>query len=189
MAHFERKQADLREKKYQLRFFKVLISWMNWAFWNVRLPLIYLGVTAADRKRVEAVLDKDADRAPPEPLSTAFSGEGQQQRVAVARQWAIQGKFFADRPTNRVLPAAVSNAIAEPDLNELEGTTVVLVATLNMMRYSRRIVRMLDGQTVLECVVAVILALDFVQSKRDIIMTEAESGVVINLIQWPCGHW
>src|SRR6187551_2225742 len=60
VAHFnERKRADLRKKNIGFVFQSFNLIDELTVFENVELPLIYLGVSAVDRKkRVEAVLDK-----------------------------------------------------------------------------------------------------------------------------------
>ena len=60
VAHFnERKRADLRKKNIGFVFQSFNLIDELTVFENVELPLIYLGVSSADRKsRVEAVLDK-----------------------------------------------------------------------------------------------------------------------------------
>ncbi|MEO8770393.1 MAG: ATP-binding cassette domain-containing protein, partial [Ferruginibacter sp.] len=60
VAHFnERKRADLRKKNIGFVFQSFNLIDELTVFENVELPLIYLGVSSADRKkRVEEVLDK-----------------------------------------------------------------------------------------------------------------------------------
>ena len=120
-------------------------------FENVELPLIYLGVKESERKkRVEEVLDKMQIMHRQNHFPQQLSG-GQQQRVAVAR--AVVNKphlILADEPTGN-LDSSNGNEVMEllTDLNE-QGTTIVMVThSEHDARYSHRIVRMLDGQTVL----------------------------------------
>ena len=121
-------------------------------FENVELPLIYTGVKAADRKkRVEEVLDKMQIMHRRNHYPQQLSG-GQQQRVAVARAVVNKPKLIlADEPTGN-LDSSNGNEVMQllTELNEA-GTTVVMVThSEHDARYSHRIIRMLDGQTVTE---------------------------------------
>ena len=121
-------------------------------FENVELPLIYTGVKAADRKkRVEEVLEKVQIMHRRNHYPQQLSG-GQQQRVAVARAVVNQPKLIlADEPTGN-LDSSNGNEVMEllTNLNE-QGTTIVMVThSEHDARYSHRIIRMLDGQTVTE---------------------------------------
>jgi putative ABC transport system ATP-binding protein len=77
---------------------------------------------------------------------------GQQQRVAVARAVVNNPKLIlADEPTGN-LDSSNGNEVMQllTDLNE-KGTTIIMVThSEHDARYSHRIIRMLDGQTVTE---------------------------------------
>jgi len=77
---------------------------------------------------------------------------GQQQRVAVARAVVNSPKLIlADEPTGN-LDSSNGNEVMEllTNLNE-QGTTIIMVThSEHDARYSHRIIRMLDGQTVTE---------------------------------------
>ena len=125
-------------------------------FENVELPLIYLGEKSAERKRrVEEVLDKMQIMHRRNHYPQQLSG-GQQQRVAVARAVVNNPKLIlADEPTGN-LDSHNGNEVMQllTDLNE-QGTTIVMVThSEHDARYSHRIVRMLDGQTVMENIMA-----------------------------------
>jgi putative ABC transport system ATP-binding protein len=134
VAHFnERKRADLRKR-------------------NMELPLIYLGIKSDERKkRAEAVLDKVQIMHRRNHYPQQLSG-GQQQRVAVARAVVNNPKLIlADEPTGN-LDSSNGNEVMQmlTDLNE-QGTTIIMVThSEHDARYSHRIIRMLDGQTVTE---------------------------------------
>jgi len=121
-------------------------------FENVELPLIYLGVKSDERKkRVEAVLDKMQIMHRRNHYPQQLSG-GQQQRVAVARAVVNNPKLIlADEPTGN-LDSSNGNEVMQllTELNE-QGTTIIMVThSEHDARFSHRIIRMLDGQTVTE---------------------------------------
>ncbi len=112
--------------------------------------MIYTGVKPAERKkRVEYVLDKVQIMHRRNHYPQQLSG-GQQQRVAVARAVVNNPKLIlADEPTGN-LDSNNGNEVMEllTELNE-QGTTIIMVThSEHDARYSHRIIRMLDGQTV-----------------------------------------
>jgi len=153
VAHFnERKRADLRKNNIGFVFQSFNLIDELTVFENVELPLIYTGVKAADRKkRVEQVLDKVQIMHRRNHYPQQLSG-GQQQRVAVARAVVNHPKLIlADEPTGN-LDSSNGNEVMQllTELNE-QGTTIVMVThSEHDARYSHRIIRMLDGQTVTE---------------------------------------
>jgi putative ABC transport system ATP-binding protein len=115
---------------------------------NVELPLIYRGISGAERHAMalgalEAVGLKGWARHTPGELSG-----GQQQRVAIAR--AIVAKpavLLADEPTGN-LDSARSREIMEllAGFNRELGITVVMVThEREMAAYARSVVHFLDG--------------------------------------------
>ena len=153
VAHFnERRRADLRKNNIGFVFQSFNLIDELTVFENVELPLIYTGVKAADRKkRVEQVLDKVQIMHRRNHYPQQLSG-GQQQRVAVARAVVNHPKLIlADEPTGN-LDSNNGNDVMQllTELNE-QGTTIVMVThSEHDARYSHRIIRMLDGQTVTE---------------------------------------
>ncbi len=153
VAHFnERKRADLRKRNIGFVFQSFNLIDELTVYENVELPLIYTGTKAADRKkRVEEVLDKMQIMHRKNHYPQQLSG-GQQQRVAVARAVVNNPKLIlADEPTGN-LDSSNGNEVMQmmTDLNE-QGTTIVMVThSEHDARYSHRIIRMLDGQTVTE---------------------------------------
>jgi len=153
VAHFnERKRADLRKNNIGFVFQSFNLIDELTVFENVELPLIYTGVKSADRKkRVEQVLDKVQIMHRRNHYPQQLSG-GQQQRVAVARAVVNHPKLIlADEPTGN-LDSNNGNEVMQllTELNE-HGTTIVMVThSEHDARYSHRIIRMLDGQTVTE---------------------------------------
>lgn len=153
VAHFnERKRADLRKKNIGFVFQSFNLIDELTVFENVELPLIYLGIKSDERKRrVEEVLEKVQIMHRRNHYPQQLSG-GQQQRVAVARAVVNNPKLIlADEPTGN-LDSTNGNEVMEmlTDLNE-QGTTIIMVThSEHDARYSHRIIRMLDGQTVTE---------------------------------------
>jgi len=153
VAHFnERRRADLRKTNIGFLFHIVNLIDELTVFENVELPLIYTGVKSADRKkRVEQVLDKVQIMHRRNHYPQQLSG-GQQQRVAVARAVVNHPKLIlADEPTGNLDSNNGNEVMALlTELNE-QGTTIVMVThSEHDARYSHRIIRMLDGQTVTE---------------------------------------
>jgi putative ABC transport system ATP-binding protein len=116
---------------------------------QVALPLTYRGATNRRRAALSALhMVGLADRAGHKP--TQLSG-GQQQRVAIAR--ALVGKptiILADEPTG-ALDTKTSVDVMEifRRLNERSGITIAFVThEPQVANYTRRIVRVLDGEIV-----------------------------------------
>ncbi|MCK9402021.1 MAG: ABC transporter ATP-binding protein [Chitinophagaceae bacterium] len=148
----ERQRADLRKHNIGFVFQSFNLIDELTVFENVELPLIYLGVKSDERKkRVEAVLDKMQIMHRRNHYPQQLSG-GQQQRVAVARAVVNNPKLIlADEPTGN-LDSINGNEVMEllTNMNE-QGTTIIMVThSEHDARYSHRIIRMLDGQTVTE---------------------------------------
>ncbi len=151
----ESKRSELR--KHQIGFVFQSFNLIDelTVYENVELPLIYTNVKAAERKvRVEAVLEKMQIMHRRNHFPQQLSG-GQQQRVAVARAVVNNPKLIlADEPTGN-LDSTNGNEVMQllTDLNE-QGTTIIMVThSEHDAKYSHRIVRMLDGQTVTENII------------------------------------
>jgi putative ABC transport system ATP-binding protein len=148
----ERQRANLRKHNIGFVFQSFNLIDELTVFENVELPLIYTKVNATDRKkRVEEVLDKMQIMHRRNHFPQQLSG-GQQQRVAVARAVVNNPKLIlADEPTGN-LDSSNGNEVMQmlTDLNE-QGTTVIMVThSEHDAKYSHRIIRMLDGQSVTE---------------------------------------
>lgn len=126
-----------------------LIDELN-VYENVELPLIYLKMKAADRKkRVESVLERMKISHRAKHFPQQLSG-GQQQRVAIARAVvANPGLILADEPTGNLDSKngiEVINLLSE--LNR-EGTTIIMVTHSDRdAGYAHRIVHLFDGNIV-----------------------------------------
>ena len=117
---------------------------------NVELPLVYLGVKPAERKKMVTDMLKRMNishRAKHYPQQ--LSG-GQQQRVAIARAVITNPKLIlADEPTGNLDSKngqEVMNLLTE--LNA-EGTTIIMVThSKHDAGYAHRIVHLFDGSIV-----------------------------------------
>lgn len=150
----ERKRSDLRKHNIGFVFQSFNLIDELTVFENVELPLIYTKVPAAERrKRVEEVLEKVQIMHRRNHFPQQLSG-GQQQRVAVARAVVNNPKLIlADEPTGN-LDSNNGNEVMQllTELNE-QGTTIVMVThSEHDARYADRIIRMLDGQVLMETV-------------------------------------
>jgi putative ABC transport system ATP-binding protein len=148
----ERKRAELRKRNIGFVFQSFNLIDELTVFENVELPLIYLNMKASERKlKVEAVLEKMQIMHRRNHFPQQLSG-GQQQRVAVARAVVNNPKLIlADEPTGN-LDSTNGNEVMQllTELNE-QGTTIIMVThSEHDARYSHRIIRLLDGQVVME---------------------------------------
>ncbi|NQZ88259.1 MAG: ABC transporter ATP-binding protein [Saccharospirillaceae bacterium] len=119
---------------------------------NVELPLQYQKISKGERKkRVEAILKRVGIDHRSDHLPQQLSG-GQQQRVAVARALVINPRLIlADEPTGNLDSKNGDEVMAMlRELNK-EGTTVIMVTHSEKEgRYADRLVRLLDGQIMLD---------------------------------------
>jgi len=148
----ESKRSNLRKANIGFVFQSFNLIEELTVYENIELPLIYNGISPADRKRmVEEVLENVQIMHRCNHFPTQLSG-GQQQRVAVARAVVNNPKLIlADEPTGN-LDSANGLEVMQllTSLNE-KGTTIVMVThSEHDSRYAHRIVHMLDGRTVTE---------------------------------------
>lgn len=117
---------------------------------NIELPLTYLGVSRAERKkRVLEIMKRMAISHRAKHFPHQLSG-GQQQRVAIARAVVFNPKMIlADEPTGNLDSkngAEVMRLLTE--FNQ-EGTTIVMVThNEHDARLAHRIIRLFDGHIV-----------------------------------------
>jgi putative ABC transport system ATP-binding protein len=117
---------------------------------NIELPLIYMGVKPAERKkRVQKMLERMDMTHRAKHFPQQLSG-GQQQRVAIARALVSNPKLIlADEPTGNLDSKngqEVMNLLRE--LNS-EGTTVIMVThSQHDASYAQRILCLFDGKLV-----------------------------------------
>ena len=119
---------------------------------NVELPLLYMKVSASERKRkVDEVLERMKIIHRKKHFPQQLSG-GQQQRVAIARAVVPNPVLIlADEPTGNLDSAngeEVMNLLTE--LNK-DGTTIVMVThSPTDAEYAHRIIQLFDGHIVTE---------------------------------------
>ena len=148
----ENRCSDLRKKNIGFVFQSFNLIDELTVFENVELPLVYNKVKASERKQIaEAALERVQMMHRRNHFPSQLSG-GQQQRVAVARAVVNTPKLIlADEPTGNLDSRNGQEAMEMlTELNDA-GTTIVMVThSEHDARYAHRIIRMLDGKTVLE---------------------------------------
>lgn len=131
-----------------------LIDELN-VYENIELPLLYMGVSASERKKkVQEAMERMAIAHREKHFPQQLSG-GQQQRVAIARAVVANPKLIlADEPTGN-LDSKNGQEVMNL-LNELnkEGTTIVMVThSQHDAGFASRIINLFDGQVVTETVI------------------------------------
>ena len=131
-----------------------LIDELN-VYENIELPLLYMGVSAAERKKkVQEAMERMAIVHREKHFPQQLSG-GQQQRVAIARAVVANPKLIlADEPTGN-LDSKNGQEVMNL-LNELnkEGTTIVRVThSQHDAGFASRIINLFDGQVVTETMI------------------------------------
>jgi putative ABC transport system ATP-binding protein len=148
----ERKRTNLRKSNIGFIFQSFNLIDELTVYENVELPLLYLKMSAAERKnRVNEVLDRMKIAHRRNHFPQQLSG-GQQQRVAVARAVVTRPKLIlADEPTGN-LDSANGEEVMDllTQLNE-EGTTIIMVThSPSHAEYAHRVVQLFDGHIVTE---------------------------------------
>ena len=148
----DREKARIRKQHIGFVFQNFNLIEELTVFENVELPLIYLGMKSAERKsRVNRMLERMDMMHRASHFPAQLSG-GQQQRVAVARAVITEPKLIlADEPTGN-LDSQQGNEVMEilSELND-QGATIIMVTHSNHdASFSRRIIRLMDGQVISE---------------------------------------
>ena len=144
----ERQRADLRKENLGFVFQSFnLIDELN-VFENVELPLLYLKMGSADRKKkVNKVLEQMGIGHRSSHFPQQLSG-GQQQRVAVSRAVVSEPKIImADEPTGN-LDSSHGDEVMKNlvDLNK-QGTSIVMVThSPDYAKYAHRTIHLFDGK-------------------------------------------
>jgi putative ABC transport system ATP-binding protein len=141
--------ADIRNKRIGFVFQSFNLVPRTSALENVELPLVYAGVTSAERtRRARAALGEVGLSERERNMPNQLSG-GQQQRVALARALVNNPSLIlADEPTG-ALDTRTSVEVMEifQRLNRERNLTVILVThEPDIARYAKRIVKFCDGR-------------------------------------------
>jgi putative ABC transport system ATP-binding protein len=152
----EKQRANLRKHNIGFVFQNFnLIDELN-VFENVELPLIYLGISKAERKqKVHDVLERMQIMHRRNHFPLQLSG-GQQQRVAVARAVvANPSLILADEPTGNLDSANGEEVMMLLSQLNNAGTTIIMVThSQHDASYAQRIIQLFDGQIVTENIYA-----------------------------------
>ena len=131
-----------------------LIDELN-VYENIELPLLYMGVSAAERKKkVQEAMERMAIAHREKHFPQQLSG-GQQQRVAIARAVVAGPKLIlADEPTGNLDSKNGQEVMNLLDELNKEGTTIVMVThSQHDAGFASRIINLFDGQVVPETVI------------------------------------
>ena len=146
----ENELADIRNQEIGFIFQSFNLLPRASALKNVMQPLIYRGMSLAERKaEAERVLKRVglADRA--DHLPNQLSG-GQRQRVAIARALVTNPSILlADEPTGNLDSQTSVEILALFDELHSDGQTIVVVThEPDVAAHGQRIVRLKDGKVV-----------------------------------------
>lgn len=144
--------AEIRNSKIGFVFQNFNLLARTSAFENVQLPLIYGGVTraerqvAAERVLIEVGLQDRMDHQP-----SQLSG-GQQQRVAIARALVNDPSLIlADEPTGALdTRTGIEIMALFQKLNDGGMTVIIVTHEADVAHFARRILRFQDGRVIKE---------------------------------------
>ncbi len=148
----EKKRASLRKGNIGFVFQSFNLIDELTVYENIELPLLYLKVSASDRKkRVIETMEQLELMSRKKHFPQQISG-GQQQRVAVARAVIANPKvILADEPTGN-LDSSHGDEVMKilVELNE-KGTTIIMVThSPAYADYANRMIHLFDGHIVTE---------------------------------------
>lgn len=142
-------RADIRSRKIGFVFQGFNLLSRTSALENVELPMLYAGVSAADRHRRAMESLSSVGLAGREQNHPNQLSGGQQQRVAVARALVNNpALILADEPTGN-LDSRTSVEVMEifQRLNRERGITLILVThESDIAQYAQRVVVFKDGK-------------------------------------------
>lgn len=151
-TYSEKQRAKLRKQNIGFVFQNFNLIDQLTVFENVELPLIYLKLSARERKeRVEAALEQMQISHRKKHYPNQLSG-GQQQRVAVARAVVAKPKFIlADEPTGNLDSTHGDEVMSLLEELNNNGTTIIMVThSQRDADYARRVIMLFDGQVINE---------------------------------------
>ena len=147
-SYDEDELADIRSRKVGFVFQAFNLLPRTSALDNVRLPLVYQGISLGEQKKLatEALIRVGLqDRLTHKP--NELSG-GQQQRVAIARALITNPRLIlADEPTGNLDSKSSEEIIALFKKFNSEGRTIILVThEPAVAQVAKRIITIRDGQ-------------------------------------------
>jgi putative ABC transport system ATP-binding protein len=151
-SYSEKQRANLRKRNIGFVFQSFNLIDELTVYENVELPLLYLKMPGAERKKkVNHVLEKMQLIPRKNHFPQQLSG-GQQQRVAVAR--AIVGEpklILADEPTGN-LDSANGEEVMKMITQLHEGGTSIIMVTHSpaYAEFAQRVIHLFDGHIVTE---------------------------------------
>ena len=153
VTHFaERRRARMRKRNIGFVFQSFNLIDDLTVFENVELPLLYLGVPRAERRRrVEEALNELQILHRRNHFPQQLSG-GQQQRAAVARAVVAEPQLIlADEPTGNLDSAHGQDVMDILESLNRGGTTIIMVThSAACADRANRVLHLLDGSVVAE---------------------------------------
>jgi putative ABC transport system ATP-binding protein len=144
----ENELADIRNQEIGFIFQSFNLLPRASALKNVMQPLIYRGMTLAERKaEAERVLERVGLKDRADHLPNQLSG-GQRQRVAIARALVTNPSILlADEPTGNLDSQTSVEILALFDELHRDGQTIIVVThEPDVAAHGERIVRLKDGK-------------------------------------------
>jgi len=142
--------AAVRNKRIGFVFQSFNLLARTTAQTNVELPLIYAGISGAERtRRARSALESVGLGERLGHMPNQLSG-GQQQRVAIARALVTEPSIvLADEPTGNLDSRSGIEIMAFLQELNAQGVTIVVVThDLRVANHAQRVVEIMDGQIV-----------------------------------------